>query len=460
MTVTPRPPPDVVQPACHKASTARADRKKSRSTVGRIDTGCAARGATWPSSREGWTKRALRPYHQEATTLMSSPEFERFLNDLCRSLKLRRSQRAAIREELEDHFESCVDDLIAEGMSRADAVREAVREFGDAVDLAQRFGRIGRERTWIMRSALAASIVAASAVVTSFLIPTDTRNVFAPQGVVADEAQDRASPAGPRGRTAGMAVRVDPETDRPVNARIRVRLAETVPELAYSDAPLEAALEQFAELAGVNVHVAWPALEANGVERDTPVKLKLRDVSLGDALQLLLELAGGSDGELAFWIQGGVLRISTRDDMSRRTVVTLYDCRDIVSVSLTRSERRELEEALAVWSLHETVSEAKEQAGTVSAAVKGPQQPHRNAELVDTIERIMRDRRMQELCNAIQTTIDGDSWRENGGNVGCIAVVGTTLVVTHTPAVHEQIELLLKRLMEIQPAAMAAPTAR
>lgn len=391
---------------------------------------------------------------------MSSPEFERFLDDLCRSLKLRRSQRAAIREELEDHFESCVDDLIAEGMSRADAVREAVREFGDAVNLAQRFGRIGRERTWIMRSALAASIVAASAVVTSFLIPADTRNVFAPQGVVADDAQDRAAAAVARGPASGIAVRVDPESDRPVNARIRARLAESIPELAFADTPLEAALEQFAELAGVNVHVAWPALEESAVERDTPVKLKLRDVALGDALQLLLELAGGSDAQLAYWIQGGVLRISTREDMSRRAVVTLYDCRDIVSASLTRSERRELEEALAVWSLQETVSEAKAQAGTAASAEKGPPQPDRNAELVDTIERIMRDRRMQELCNAIQTTIDADSWRENGGNVGCIAVVGTTMVVTHTPAVHEQIELLLKRLMEIRPPVMAAPTPR
>src|SRR6266446_7021158 len=102
---------------------------------------------------------------------MPEQDFELYLSLLSRFLRLRPAQRDEIADELRDHLEARLDELAARGLSRAEAIRAALDEFGDAAELANHFTRAARtrKRRLIMRltfgsvAALAALLLVATA---------------------------------------------------------------------------------------------------------------------------------------------------------------------------------------------------------------------------------------------------------------------------------------------------------
>src|SRR3954454_10039566 len=84
---------------------------------------------------------------------MSDREFENYLTLLASLLRLDPKQRREIGDELRSHLEDRLDELMARGVSRADAVKQALAEFGDAAGLAGQFLAVqrNRKRRWLMR---------------------------------------------------------------------------------------------------------------------------------------------------------------------------------------------------------------------------------------------------------------------------------------------------------------------
>ncbi|MCZ6699822.1 MAG: hypothetical protein O7D94_12890, partial [Planctomycetota bacterium] len=58
---------------------------------------------------------------------------------------------------------------------------------------------------------------------------------------------------------------------------------------------------------------------------------------------------------------------------------------------------------------------------------------------------------LQRLLELIQATIDPESWRETGGNVGSIQTLNSQVIVTQTSTAHTQLRDLLTRLREASP---------
>jgi len=50
------------------------------------------------------------------------------------------------------------------------------------------------------------------------------------------------------------------------------------------------------------------------------------------------------------------------------------------------------------------------------------------------------------LVQAINSHVEPETWRDNGGTIGSITTLGFRLVITQTPAALEKIESLLKQL--------------
>jgi len=84
---------------------------------------------------------------------MSDREFENYLTLLAGLLRLDPKRRGTIADELRSHLEDRLDELMARGISRDDAVKQALAEFGDAAGLAGQFVAIqrNRKRRWVMR---------------------------------------------------------------------------------------------------------------------------------------------------------------------------------------------------------------------------------------------------------------------------------------------------------------------
>ncbi len=97
---------------------------------------------------------------------MPDHEFENYLTLISRFLRLSPAQREAIGEELRDHFESRLTELINAGKSHDEAVRLALAEFGDAAGLAAEFSHISqaRRRRLVMRCTVASVRIGGSSV--------------------------------------------------------------------------------------------------------------------------------------------------------------------------------------------------------------------------------------------------------------------------------------------------------
>src|SRR5690349_1357695 len=101
---------------------------------------------------------------------MSDREFENYLTLLAGLLRLSGKQRDAIADELRSHLEDRLDELMAGGVSREEAVKQALAEFGDAAGLAGQFVAISwnRKRRWLVR--VMTFSVAATLLITASLI--------------------------------------------------------------------------------------------------------------------------------------------------------------------------------------------------------------------------------------------------------------------------------------------------
>jgi type II secretory pathway component GspD/PulD (secretin) len=92
-------------------------------------------------------------------------------------------------------------------------------------------------------------------------------------------------------------------------------------------------IDFFRDVTGTNIFVNWKAVEAAGVNRNTPVSARLRNIRFAKALTVLLDSAtGGADKpKLGYLVDDGVITISTAEDLVVGDGLTrVYDVRDLV----------------------------------------------------------------------------------------------------------------------------------
>ena len=177
--------------------------------------------------------------------------------------------------------------------------------------------------------------------------------------------------------------------DEEVDAALLAQLDRKVPEVNFDGAGLTDVIDFLRDLSGANIVVEWGHLSNAGIDRNAPVTLRVRNVKLSRALDLILSSAAAGV-QVGYTVDGNIVRISTLEHLDRITDVRAYDVRDI------------------------TASEVQ----------------------------------MTDLVKLIMESVQADSWRESGGSVGVIRSTRNKLVVTQTPMNHRQIREVLRMLRE------------
>lgn len=237
---------------------------------------------------------------------MSDLDFEAYLNLLSRFLRLNRGQREEIRRELRAHLEAALDDADRRGEPRANAILRVLDDFGDAAELAAAFSSLEKRKRWIMRGTAMAACVALVVVALQMAGPNTV------QTVTAQSESHRAAAAAD-------------------TASVDAALARVIPDINYQDVPLADALEAMRGLLGVNMIVRWNLLEQQGVARDKPITLSLKNVKAERVLRLVLDEA--ADGaNLAYEADENILMIAPREAFQRALKVRFYDVRDLLEL--------------------------------------------------------------------------------------------------------------------------------
>jgi hypothetical protein len=254
---------------------------------------------------------------------MPEQEFEMYLSILSRLLRLSPAQKDAISDELRDHLERRLADLLQSGMPREEAITKAMDEFGDVTGLALDLTKVSRTplRKVVMRSTIAAS-VAAVVIVGWITLFAPEHRLAAPPMVQAQQEQ----PGGKEGTETKRAnqpaadnERGKPNTPSPLLALLGDE--ELFPEFLtrkidvnFVDNPLTEVCEFLSHTHGVPALIHKSALQDNGIDLDMPITLQLTGLTFEEVLNHLTRPMG-----LAWEVDGGLVRITVRDHVRYQT---------------------------------------------------------------------------------------------------------------------------------------------
>ena len=217
--------------------------------------------------------------------------------------------------------------------------------------------------------------------------------------------------------------------DSAANRRVLAQLQESRVQMNLQDNPLESALAFIAQQSQVDIDVEWETLETLGIDRNTPVTLRLAgSVNASTALDRLLAKASPDDFNAADWgILDGLLTITSAESLLDKTAVGIYDINDL---------------------LHEVpdypdVPELDLQQALQSGQGGGGQSPFQD-QGDNEIEETPLEDRINEIIEIIENNIEEDRGFLEGR--WTITPYRGLLIVRATPKAHRQIGGLLDKL--------------
>jgi general secretion pathway protein D len=241
----------------------------------------------------------------------------------------------------------------------------------------------------------------------------------------------------------------------------------------YDNTPLTKVVDGLSQLAGVNIHIDPRGLEQEGIRSDTPITLNLpQEISLKSALTLILEPL-----HLTYTIKDETLKITSEQIRDGEVYPVVYPVGDLVIPipNFVPSNNMGLQglindayAAMGGFGVNGGVGgpmavvagkESGQAAGAASKMVNAQQlgapataggSTPLNSGPGGLGGAAMAD--FDSLIDLIVSTVEHDSWMENGTGEGEIQPFPTnlSLVISQTQRVHEQIADLLEQLRRLQ----------
>jgi len=235
----------------------------------------------------------------------------------------------------------------------------------------------------------------------------------------------------------GVEMAGEAEADRIARKKLMTRVAG----LDFVGTPFGEAIEFLRTVSGANIHVNWRALEDPGIDQTTEVKnVKLKDVTVEKALQVILEDVAPPTDELGFVVDQGVVTISTRTDLDRKTVTRVYDIRDlIVQIQDFKGPSINIGQTGTGGDNNES--------GGGGGGLFGDT----DSDTGDNDNQgLSRQELIEQIIRMIQETIDPESWRGEGlpGDIGSIQELSGQLIITQTQRAHYAVSELISQLRE------------
>ena len=203
-------------------------------------------------------------------------------------------------------------------------------------------------------------------------------------------------------------------------------LQKTLGEIKFSSVALEDAIDYIREVSSTNIHVNWRALELLNVTRQTPISVKLSDVSMRRALKAILDETGAGQ-QITYYIEEGVLEITTRDIADQQMVTRVYPVDDLVM-----EVPNFVGPSFSLNSQAQISGGGGGGGGGSSSIFSGSSNTNTNT------QGTTKQQRAEDLVKTIQETIHPEIWRENGCTAS-IRYFNGHLIVTAPRSVQEAI---------------------
>src|SRR5439155_3600438 len=192
----------------------------------------------------------------------------------------------------------------------------------------------------------------------------------------------------------------------------QAQLDRKLPELKFDAIPFADVIDFLRDVTGANIEVRWRTLEAAGIDRNTPVTIRLRDVRFSKALSSILGDVGGGTVKIGYTVGEGVITISTEEELSKDTLTRVYDIRDLII------EIPDFNQA-PTSNLQNQSSQASGAGGGGGGggSLFGGGGGGSNQ---DTTNQRTRQQLVEDITKLITETVAPDSWRDAGGTIGSV----------------------------------------
>jgi hypothetical protein len=167
----------------------------------------------------------------------------------------------------------------------------------------------------------------------SFPVDPNTRPILI------DDTQQPETPPNQQRRIFGISRRGEVVT-RPAESTSRAQTNAALREalqsptrMEFTDMPLSDGIAYLKDYHQIEIQVDEPALQAVGVDTDTPVTRNLNDLPLGTSLKLLLEPIG-----LTYLVRDGVLMITTEAAADKHLELKVYDVTKLIGPEVKAEE--------------------------------------------------------------------------------------------------------------------------
>ncbi len=253
-----------------------------------------------------------------------------------------------------------------------------------------------------------------------------------------------------RRNTAGIAAGGLQEEDTELNRRLK---DEFPTEVRFEDQPFDSVMDYIADFTKTNITVDWEDLDAQGIERDKRVTVRLAGVKFATVLNEILTQVGG-DVKIGYAVGDGLLRIATKEKLDRDKLVLVYDIRDLLVVVPRFSGRASLDPSQALQQAGQGGGVGLQGgAGGGGGGGGGGGQIFQGQQ--DDEPDDQGGAGAEAIIDIIRQTVEPDSWRETGGGDASIRELNGQLIVYNTSDAHRQVQDLLSQLRETRALQIA-----
>lgn len=203
-------------------------------------------------------------------------------------------------------------------------------------------------------------------------------------------------------------------------------LATLIPRIEYEDMILVEALEDLRGKSGANIVANWQSLGNAGIEKTSPVSLRLYRVSAGRVLKIILDNLSTRWAKVSYVVQDDVVVIASAEDLARIIDTRMYN---ISHLMVETKDKRG-----GGW-----FEPGGSNRGSGQSRGNGGQRSSPNSRRSgSTSTEDLRSEKIERIIALVKAAAPQDSWRENGGP-GSVSVFGTRLIVTQTAQNHSKI---------------------
>ncbi len=331
---------------------------------------------------------------------------------------LPRGQAQAIRDEIETHLTDRVRDLMVGGMTENEATKRAIAEFGEAADMAAKYRAVQSEpqRRLLMYGSIFAACGAALALSIAAITgaggaggartqpPVRTAQgvpVLSDIPVIGALYQKEDAQPGEQGNVK-LAVTF---LTQPASKEI----ADVRFDANFKDASAADAFEFIGKVVNKPVNVNWKSLEELQVHRDARINLQAKHTGIEAVLRAASESSNVTGAKIDWRLTDGVLEIASREFFDVREIrLTIYDISPIIAARI------------------ETYNEER-------------------AKIVEEVTMLLRE------------FVYPEGWRDNGGALARLTVVGDRMFVEAPERYHTQIKWMLDQLPSSGKHVAASP---